>query len=256
MSQRHSISVALFCFIVFGLLLASGGIVFADNGNLLPEISLQIGGEQGGVTSTVQVIILLTVLALAPSIIILMTCFTRIIIVLSFVRKALSLQSTPPNQVLVGLALFLTLFVMNPVFTEIYENAYIPLSNGEISQSTAFDTAMAPMRDFMFKQVRSEDLALFIGISGGESATSLEEVSNQALIPAFIISELKTSFIMGFLLFIPFIVIDLVVASTLMSLGMMMLPPVMISLPFKILLFILVDGWNLLIKYMVAGITI
>lgn len=230
--------------------------VYADTGQLLPEISLQIGGEGAGLTSTVQVLILLTILALAPSIMVLMTCFTRIIIVLSFVRKALALQSTPPNQVLVGLALFLTLFVMNPVFTEIYTQAYEPLASGEINQSVAFERAMDPLRSFMYKQVRSEDLALFINISGGEPVTSLEQVSNQALIPAFVISELKTSFIMGFLLFIPFIVIDLVVASTLMSLGMMMLPPVMISLPFKLLLFILVDGWNLLIKYIVAGISV
>lgn len=255
MSQRFRIALLTFGVLICLMVFASG-FVFADNGELLPEISLQIGGEQGGVTSTVQVIILLTVLALAPSIIILMTCFTRIIIVLSFVRKALSLQSTPPNQVLVGLALFLTLFVMNPIFTEIYNDAYIPLSEGKINQTVAFNKAMEPMREFMYKQVRSEDLALFIGISGGDPATKLADVSNQALIPAFIISELKTSFIMGFLLFIPFIVIDLVVASTLMSLGMMMLPPVMISLPFKILLFILVDGWNLLVKYIVAGITI
>jgi len=232
------------------------GISFADTGQLLPEISLQVGGEQGGLTSTVQVILLLTVLSLAPSIIILMTCFTRIIIVLSFLRKALSLQSTPPNQVLVGLALFLTLFVMNPIFTEIYTEAYQPLSDGEINQTVAFDRAMKPLREFMFKQVRTEDLALFVQISGAEPVNAIEEVTNQALIPAFIISELKTSFIMGFLLFIPFIVIDLVVASTLMSLGMMMLPPVMISLPFKLLLFILVDGWNLLIKYIVAGISV
>ena len=155
-----------------------------------------------------------------------------------------------------SLALFLTLFIMNPVITEIYTEAYQPLSEGTINQTEAFNKAMDPLRTFMFKQVRSEDLALFIQISGSEPVTDITQVSNQALIPAFIISELKTSFIMGFLLFIPFIVIDLVVASTLMSLGMMMLPPVMISLPFKILLFILVDGWNLLIKYIVAGISV
>ena len=238
------------------VLLFIGSFSFADSGQLIPDISLQVGGESGGLTSTIQVVLLLTVLSLAPSIIVLMTCFTRIIIVLSFLRKALSLQSTPPNQVLVGLALFLTLFIMNPVITEIYTEAYQPLSEGTINQTEAFNKAMDPLRTFMFKQVRSEDLALFIQISGSEPVTDITQVSNQALIPAFIISELKTSFIMGFLLFIPFIVIDLVVASTLMSLGMMMLPPVMISLPFKILLFILVDGWNLLIKYIVAGISV
>lgn len=232
------------------------GISFADNGIGIPNIELKVGSGDSGLTSTVQVIILLTVLSLAPSIIVMTTCFTRIIIILSFARKALALQSTPPNQVLVGLALFLTLFVMNPVFTQIYEDAYLPLSEGTISQSVAFEKAMAPMRTFMFKQVRSEDLALFVKLSDGKEVKVIEDVSTQALIPAFMISELKTSFIVGFLLFIPFIVIDLVVASTLMSLGMMMLPPVMISLPFKILLFILIDGWNLLIKAIIAGIVV
>lgn len=241
--------------VIFALFIMTG-IAFADNTIGIPNIELNVGSEDSGLTSTVQVIILLTVLSLAPSIIVMTTCFTRIIIILSFVRKALALQSTPPNQVLVGLALFLTLFVMNPVFTQIYEDAYLPLSEGSISQSVAFEKAMGPMRDFMFKQVRSEDLALFVKLSDGKEVKSVEDVSTQALIPAFMISELKTSFIVGFLLFIPFIVIDLVVASTLMSLGMMMLPPVMISLPFKILLFILIDGWNLLIKAIIAGIVV
>jgi flagellar biosynthetic protein FliP len=229
---------------------------FAQANFDIPNIQVQIGSEDGNLTSTVQVLILLTVLSIAPSIIIMTTCFTRIIIILSFLRKALALQSTPPNQVLVGLALFLTLFIMTPVFTDIYNDAYLPMSEGAINQQEAFDRAIEPLRGFMFKQVRSEDLALFLKLSESEAVTSLDDVSTTALIPAFMISELKTGFIVGFLLFIPFIVIDMVVASTLMSLGMMMLPPVMISLPFKVLLFILIDGWNLLIKAIVAGIAI
>jgi len=241
-----------FLFAVVVVVCILTGFVFADNFQI-PNIELNVGGEDGGLTYTVQVIILLTVLTLAPSLIILTTCFTRIIIIFSFMRKALALQSTPPNQVIIGLALFLTLFIMGPVFNEIYENAYIPMSEGVINQETAYERAVEPLREFMFKQVRSEDLALFVNLSGDE-ATTLEEVSTTALIPAFVISEMKTGFIIGFMLFIPFIVIDMVVASTLMSLGMMMLPPVMISLPFKVLLFIMIDGWNLLIKSIVAGI--
>lgn len=219
----------------------------------VPNIEVNIGDGDGGLSSTIQVIILMTILTLAPAILIMMTSFTRIIIILSFLRKALALQTTPPNQIIIGLALFLTFFVMSPVFATIYNDAYIPLSEGTIDQNQAYQNAMAPLRSFMFKQVRSEDLALFVNIAQGEAVTSLDQVSDVALIPAFIISELKTGFIIGFLLFIPFIVIDMVVASTLMALGMMMLPPVMISLPFKLLLFILVDGWNLLIKAILAG---
>ncbi len=219
----------------------------------IPNIEVRVGDQAQGVSSTIQIIILLTVLTLAPSILIMMTSFTRIIIIFSFLRKALSLQTTPPNQVIIGLALFLTFFVMSPVFGAIYNDAYIPLSEGQIDQDEAFTAAMAPLRSFMYKQVRKEDLALFVKVAQDEAVVDLEQVSNAALIPAFVISELKTGFIIGFLLFIPFIVIDMVVASTLMALGMMMLPPVMISLPFKILLFILVDGWNLLVKAILAG---
>ncbi len=216
----------------------------------LPVIT--IGGEGANTTTTVQIILLLTVLTLAPSILIMMTSFTRIVIILSFLRKALALQTTPPNQIIIGLALFLTFFVMAPVFNEIYNDAYLPLSNAEIDETEALDKAMKPLRGFMLKQVRTEDLGLFVEING-EEIEDVKDVSNLALIPAFIISELKTAFIIGFMLFIPFIVIDMIVASTLMALGMMMLPPVMISMPFKILLFIMVDGWNLLIKAILAG---
>ncbi|MCK8058772.1 MULTISPECIES: flagellar type III secretion system pore protein FliP [unclassified Fusibacter] len=246
----------LISFALLALILIAFGAVFADAPFQIPNIELKVGDDTTGLTSTVQVIILLTVLTLAPSIIIMTTCFTRIIIIFSFMRKALALQSTPPNQILIGLSLFLTLFIMGPVFTTIYDDAYIPMAEGTISQDEAYEKAINPLRDFMFKQVRTEDLALFVKISGEGPVTTLDEVSTTALIPAFVISEMKTGFIVGFLLFIPFIVIDMVVASTLMALGMMMLPPVMISLPFKILLFILVDGWNLLIKAIIQGFNV
>jgi len=230
--------------------------VFADAPLTLPNLDVKISNASTPqqVTNTIQVLLILTVLSIAPSILLLMTCFTRIIIILSFLRKALALQTTPPNQVLIGLALFLTFFAMAPTFTEINEKAYKPLKSGQITVEQAYDNAMKPMRQFMFKQVRSKDLALFVKLADKGTPKNLDEVPTQALIPAFIISELKTGFEVGFLLFIPFIVIDMVVASTLMSLGMMMLPPVMISLPFKILLFILVDGWNLLVRSIMSGI--
>lgn len=217
----------------------------------IPNVELKIGGGTG-LTSTVQIILVLTVLAMAPSILLMMTSFTRILIIFSFIRRALSLQTTPPNQVLIGLSLFLTFYLMAPTFTAVYNEAYVPLSENKITQEEAFTKAIEPFRNFMLKQVRAADLGLFVKIAG-EKVEKPEEVSTFALIPAFIISELKTAFIVGFLLFIPFIIIDMVVASTLMALGMMMLPPVMISLPFKLLLFIMVDGWNLLTAAIIQG---
>ncbi len=246
----------LLLFLIIGIIFISFfSLSFANAPVNIPDVEIKVGGETG-LSSTIQILIVLTVLTLAPSIIMMMTSFTRIVIILSFMRKALSLQTTPPNQVLIGLSLFLTFFIMSPVFSDIYTNAYQPLAAGEISQEVAFDKAIEPMREYMFNQVRTKDLALFVKISGGEEKANLEDISTTALIPAFIISELKTAFIVGFMLFIPFIIIDMVVASTLMSLGMMMLPPVMISLPFKVLLFIMVDGWNLLTKAIIAGINI
>lgn len=241
---------------VMVFLYSGSSSAFADAPLTFPSLDVNVGTADTPqeVSSTIQVVLMLTVLAMAPSILLLMTCFTRIIIIFSFLRKALSLQTTPPNQVLIGLALFLTFFVMAPTFTAINENAYKPLSRGEISLEQAYDNAIGPMREFMFRQVRSKDLALFVKLAEAEPPENLEDVPTQALIPAFIISELRTGFEVGFLLFIPFIVIDMVVASTLMALGMMMLPPVMISLPFKILLFILIDGWNLMVRAILAGI--
>jgi flagellar biosynthetic protein FliP len=223
----------------------------------IPSINFSIGdgaSDNGGVVTSVQIILLLTILTIAPSILLMMTCFTRIIIVFSFIRRSLSLQTIPPNQVLIGLALFLTFFIMAPTFNTIKENAYDPFVAGEINQTVALEEASEPLRAFMLRQVRTKDLKLFIDISGEGSLESYEEIPLPVLIPAFIISEVKTGFEIGFLLFIPFIVIDMITASTLMALGMMMLPPVMISLPFKILLFIMVDGWNLIIEKLIMTI--
>lgn len=199
------------------------------------------------VTTSIQLLLLLTVLSLAPSILILFTCFTRIIIVLSFVRTSLATQQMPPNQVLIGLALFMTFFIMGPTFQEVHEEALTPLFNNEINIEEAYERAEKPFREFMSKHTRQKDLALFLQFSDIQP-TSIQEVPMSALVPAFAISEIKTAFQIGFLIFIPFLVIDMVVASILMSMGMMMLPPVMISLPFKILLFVLVDGWYLVVK--------
>ena len=222
----------------------------------IPDINVTISDDDGDVevANSIQILILLTVLSLAPSILIMMTSFTRIIIVLGFVRRALSLQSTPPNQTLIGLALFLTFFIMAPVFTQVYEEAYVPLQEGTVSLEEAVDIASEPFKEFMLKQVRSKDLALFLNIADVEEVKSNEDITMTVLIPAFILSELKLSFEIGFLIFMPFIVIDMIVASTLMALGMMMLPPSMISLPIKILLFILVDGWHLIIEKLILSI--
>jgi flagellar biosynthetic protein FliP len=200
------------------------------------------------VSTSVKFLLLLTVLSIAPSILVLMTSFTRILIVLSFVRTSLGTAQMPPNQVIVGLALFLTFFIMTPVFTEVSEDALTPLFNEEISLDEAYERASLPMKEFMSKHTRQKDLALFLGYAGIERPQTVEDIPLTALVPAFAISEMKTAFQIGFMVFIPFLVIDMIVASVLMSMGMMMLPPVMISLPFKILLFVLVDGWYLVVK--------
>ncbi len=208
-----------------------------------------------GSTTTLEIILLLTVLTLAPSILIMVTAFTRIVIVLSFTRNAMGTQQMPPNQVMVGLALFLTLFVMWPVFTEIKSEAWDPYAAEEITADEALDRAVQPLRTFMFKQINTHsnqsDLRTFIDIAGIDPPETDDDIPTHVLIPAFITSEIKTAFQIGFMIFIPFIVIDMIVASALMSMGMMMLPPVMISLPFKIMLFVLVDGWNLTIQSLI-----
>lgn len=205
--------------------------------------------------ATLQILILLTVLALAPSILIMVTSFTRIIVVLHFLRTAIGTQTTPPNQVLVGLALFMTLAIMSPVFTQINDDAIQPFQAGELSQEEAIEAGTAPLRTFMLAQTRDKDIRLFMEINdtSTEDIEDYDDIGMSILIPAFIISELRTAFIIGFLIYLPFIAIDMVVASTLMSMGMMMLPPVTISLPFKILLFVLADGWNLIIGQLVQS---
>jgi len=204
-------------------------------------------GETGQLTGrVVQFLALLTVLSLAPSILVMVTSFTRIVVVLSLLRSALGVQQTPPNTVLVSLALFLTFFIMAPTLQQSYQAGILPLMNEEIDEFEAFDKAMQPVRTFMVQHVREKDLALFIDLAGGARPASLEETDLHVLIPAFIVSELRRAFEIGFLIFVPFIVIDMVIASVLMSMGMMMLPPIMISLPFKLIFFVLVDGWNLI----------
>ena len=216
--------------------------------NIIPGVDLGDSTDPDNVWNTVTIVLLITILSVAPAILILMTCFTRIVIVLGFVRTALATQQMPPNQVLIGLALFMTLFVMAPTIGEVNQVAVQPYLQGEISQTEALDNAAKPIKQFMIKQTREKDLKLFLDFSGAERPASVDDVPLTALIPAFAISELKTAFQMGFMIYIPFLVIDMVVASILMGMGMMMLPPVMISLPFKILLFILVDGWHLVVK--------
>ncbi|MDF2608571.1 MAG: hypothetical protein K0R92_45 [Lachnospiraceae bacterium] len=222
------------------------------SGNIGPfNFNLDTGEEGKGLSSTLQMLLVITLISLAPSILIMVTSFTRILIVLHFVRSALGTQTTPPNQILIGLALFLTLFIMSPVFNQINETAILPLSRSEITQEEAFSAGAAPLREFMLDQTKPKDIKLFMDIAGISTVDSLEELPITVIIPSFIISELRTAFIMGFLIYIPFIVIDMVVASTLMSMGMMMLPPTTISMPFKILLFIMADGWNLIIGELV-----
>lgn len=216
-------------------------------------VNVDINGK--GV-DTLQIIETLTLLALIPSILIMTTCFTRIIIVLSFLRNALGLQQTPPNQVLIGIALFLSLFIMTPVLNQINTDAYQPYKAEKITQEQFVQKASEPLKEFMLKQTKKEDLNLFVNLSKTSSSTAAKDLPITVVIPAFMTSELKRAFLIGFLLFIPFMIIDMIVSSTLMSMGMIMLPPSMISLPFKLLLFVLVDGWGLLFKTLVASFNV
>lgn len=221
----------------------------------LPSVNLgfKTTDNPNEVVNAVKLIMIMTVLTLAPAILIMMTGFTRILIVLSFLRQAMGVQQMPPNQLLVGLALFLTFFVMQPAFNEMNTKGIQPYMAGTISQDKAIENTLAPLRKFMFSQTRDADLALFIKLSKVEAPKTRADVPTMVLIPSFIVSELKTAFQIGFIIFLPFLVIDIVAASVLMAMGMMMLPPVVISLPFKIMLFVLVDGWGLLIGSMVKS---
>jgi len=239
-----------------GMLLASAvwGADPQTAGNL-PMISIVMDKAKGpeDVSVVIQIFAALTLLSIAPAILIMLTSFTRFIIVFSLLRQALGTQQMPPNQILVGLAMFLTFYVMTPVWQDVNQNAVQPYLEKKISSEQAINTALTPIRKFMYKQIREKDLALFIEIAGLKRPDTPADVPTMVMIPSFIISELKTAFQLGFLLFIPFLIIDMVVASVLLSMGMMMLPPIMISLPFKLLLFVLVDGWHLIVGSLVKG---
>lgn len=243
MSKRLFFLVFVFVFLTLGISVAQQTIP-------IPRVNIGVTSAKGPeeVALSLQILFLMTILSLAPSFLILMTAFTRIVIVLSFLRNALGTQQMPPSQVMVGFALFLTFLVMSPVFKDINNDALQPYLQGKISQIKALDKAQMPLRKFMLKQTREKDLALIMSMAKLPRPKNESEVPMQALVPAFAMSEFKTAFQIGFALFIPFLVIDMVIASTLMSMGMLMLPPVMISLPFKILLFVLVDGWYLVVR--------
>ena len=222
----------------------------------LPSLSLNFGGQSGKPADTVailRIIMMLTVLSLAPAILIMMTSFTRIVVVLSFLRQALGTPNLPPNQLIVGLSLFLSLFVMAPVWKDISANALTPFLEEKMDQDTAYHNAEKPLRTFMFAQTREKDLELFLSLSKEAKPQNRDEVPTYVLIPSFVISELKTAFQIGFMLYLPFLVLDMVVASVLMAMGMMMLPPAAIALPFKVLLFVLVDGWDLIVGSLVKS---
>ena len=219
----------------------------------VPDIAITVESENGALSNTVIIILLLTIGAVAPSILLLMTSFTRFVIVLGLTRNAIGVQTIPPSQVLIGLAVFLTIFVMGPVFSEVNEVALQPMLNGEIGQAEALSAGYEPFREFMLAQTREDDLRLFMDLSNSPQPTSELDVPASTLSPAFVISELRTAFVIGFVIFVPFLVIDLIVAAVLMSMGMVMLPPVFISLPLKLLLFVLVDGWALLIGSVVES---
>jgi len=235
--------------------LGAGAAGSPGGGISIPNINISIGGNDGtgGTAVTVQILILLTILSLAPAIVIMVTSFTRIAVVLSLLRQAIGTQQIPPNQILISLSLFITFFIMAPVWTRINSEALQPMLTNQIPQSIAFERAVVPIREFMLKQVREKDLSLFIDMSKIDEPKNITDVPTYVIIPAFMISELKTAFQIGFLLYIPFLVLDMVVASVLMSMGMLMLPPIVISLPFKIMLFVLVDGWYLIIGSIVKS---
>ena len=234
------------CFLTaWGMAWAQGG-AGAEGGLTLPQVDLSIGGGDGDAASLIQIMLLFTLITLAPSIIVMVTPFTRIVIILGLLRNAMGTQQSPPNTVLIGLALFLSLFVMMPVLSHVNENAVQPYLAEEIGYDEAISAAQAPLHEFMVRQTRDKDLALFVNLAKLETdEITVSEVPMHVLIPAFMISELKSAFQIGFVIYLPFLVVDMVVASILMSMGMLMLPPILISLPFKLLMFILSDGWNL-----------
>lgn len=243
--MKHGIIIIFFFF-----LLTACTVQAQQNPTVpLPSITVDVGSSDNAddIASTIELLALLTVLALAPSILIMTTSYLRIIIVLHFLRQALGTMQQPPTQLLAGFALFVTFFIMSPTWSEVYDEAIKPMMDEEITADSAYTIGIEPIRTFMFKHARDEDIEIFLSISTDERPATREDLPTHVLIPAFIMSELRAAFIIGFFLFVPFLVIDLIVASILMAMGMMMLPPIMISLPFKILLFILVDGWSLMV---------
>lgn len=242
--------------LLISIFFASFFILPNDAGAIgLPTITFGVedANTPGQVSNALQVLFLLTILSVAPAILLMTTCFTRIVIVLGFVRQAMGTQNMPPTQVILGLSLFLSFFIMSPTFNRINEEALQPYLNEQIDQPAALEKAITPMRDFMFSQVRESELTLLTEITMDTEPTDSEDVPTMTLIPAFMLSELKRAFQMGFMIYIPFLVIDMIVASILMSMGMMMLPPVIISMPFKLLLFVLVDGWSLVVGSLIKS---
>ncbi len=253
--KKSSLIILISLIIMSASFLAPSFVQAATEPLSLPKVSLTLGGGEGRETiaTAVQIVLLLTVLTLAPAILLMMTSFTRLVIVFSILRQALGVQQSPPNQVIIGLALFLTFFIMTPALNKINENALKPYTQGAITQGSALTKAVEPLREFMLRNTREKDIDLFLKLSNQEAPKTKADISTIAIIPAFVTSELKTAFQIGFLIYLPFLVIDMVVASVLMSMGMMMLPPVMISLPFKLMLFVLVDGWYLLVGSLVQS---
>jgi flagellar biosynthetic protein FliP len=249
--KRRQFIIIFFSIAIYFILVKN--VLAADY--ILPSFRFGIekGGDPGDVSVLLQIVFLLTVLTLAPAILILMTSFTRLAVVFSFLRQAVGTQQTPSNQIIAGLALFLTFFIMTPIWQKINNNALQPYLHEEISQEIALKAAIDPIRNFMFKQTREKDLALFIKMAKINKPKNEDDIPTTVLIPSFVISELKTAFIIGFVLFVPFLIIDMVVASVLLSMGMMMLPPIMVSLPFKLMLFVLVDGWNIIVGSLVKS---
>lgn len=248
--KKHWVGVLLLSALLLGSAVVASAAPLA-----MPALNIGIGTatKPGEVATTIQIFLLLTVLSLAPSLLIMTTSFTRIVIVLSFLRTAMGTQQAPSSQIIMALSLFLTFFIMTPVWQQINQDAYQPYKAGTISQEQAFEKAVRPIRKFMLSQTREKDLGLFVSLSKQARPKNADDIPTLTIVPAFMISELRTAFQIGFLIYIPFIVVDMVVASVLMSMGMMMLPPVMISLPFKILLFVLVDGWGLVIGSLVKS---
>ncbi|WP_322903925.1 flagellar type III secretion system pore protein FliP [Paenibacillus campi] len=248
MKKKLILSIML----LFAVSVLSVHPIFAATADPIPNIDIQIGNNNsssgGAATSSLSILLLITIISIAPAFMVLMTSFTRIVIVLSFVRTSLGTNQMPPNQVLVGLALFLTLFIMSPTLSQMNQVALQPYLQGNLTQMQALQAAEKPIKEFMFKHTREKDLLLFLEYTGTPKPSNVQDIPLTVMVPSYAISELKTAFQMGFMIFIPFLVIDIVVASVLMAMGMMMLPPVMISLPFKILLFVLVDGWYLIVK--------